>query len=74
LARQVDSENIFSFHKTYFDVNKDAHTYLFLDLTYSFKYLLGFITMIFQDKIAEVFAPVDINEPVEFTATLSSRP
>jgi hypothetical protein len=33
LARQVYPENISSFHKTYLDVCRDPHTYLFLDLT-----------------------------------------
>ena len=32
-ARQVYSENISGFHKTYLDVCKDPHSYLFLDFT-----------------------------------------
>ena len=33
LARQVYPGNISSFHKTYLDICKDPHSYLFLDLT-----------------------------------------
>jgi hypothetical protein len=33
LARQVYHENFASFHKTYLEVCKDTHTYLFLNLT-----------------------------------------
>ena len=33
MARQIYPENIASFHKTYLEVCKDPHTYLFLDLT-----------------------------------------
>ena len=47
LARQVYPENNSSFHKTYLDVCKDPHTYLFLDLTQSINDLLRFRTKIF---------------------------
>ena len=50
LARQVYTENISSFHKTYLDVCKTPHTYLFLDLTQSINDLLRFRTKIFPDK------------------------
>jgi len=74
LARQVYPENTSSFHKTYLDVCKDPHTYLFLDLTQSINDLLRFRTKIFPGELTEVFAPVQGNEPIEVTATLSSRP
>ena len=51
LARQVYPENISNFHKTYLDVCKDPHTYLFLDLTQSINDLLRFRTKIFPDEI-----------------------
>ena len=60
LARQVYPENISSFHKTYLDVCKDPHTYLFFDLTQSIKDLLFFRTMIFRGETTDVFAPVDV--------------
>ena len=44
LARQVYPESIPSFHKTYLEVCKDPHTYLFLDLTQSINDLLRFRT------------------------------
>ena len=47
LARQVYPDNIASFHKTYLDVCKDPHTYLFLDLTQSINDLLRFRTKTF---------------------------
>ena len=74
LARQVYPENTSSFHKTYLNVCKDPHTYLFLDLTQSINDLLRFRTKIFPGELTEVFAPVQGNEPIEVTATLSSRP
>jgi hypothetical protein len=74
LARQVYPENIASFHKTYLEVCKDPHTYLFLDLTQSINDLLRFRTKIFPGEIAEVFAPVQANDSIEVTTTLSSRP
>jgi len=74
LDRQVYPGNISSFHKTYLDVCKDPHTYLFLDLTQSINDLLRFRTKIFPWELTEVFAPVQGNEPIEVTATLSSRP
>jgi len=73
LARQVYPENISSFHKTYLEVCKDPHTYLFLDLTQSIDDLLRFRTKIFPGETTEVFAPVRGNEPVEVAATLPSR-
>jgi len=74
LGRQVYPENTYSFHKTYLDVGKDPHTYLFLDLTQSFNDLLRFRTKTFPGELTDVFAPVQGNEPIEVTATLSSRP
>ena len=74
LVRQVYPENNSSFHKTYLDVCKDPHTYLFLDLTQSINDLLRFRTKIFPRELTEVFAPVQGNKPIEVTATLSSRP
>jgi hypothetical protein len=56
LARQVYPENISSFHKTYMDVCKDPHTYLFLDLTQSINDLLRFNTKVFPDEITGVCA------------------
>src|SRR5215469_16110157 len=73
LARQVYPENVSSFHKTYLEVCKDPHTYLFLDLTQSINDLLRFRTKIFPDETTEVFAPVQGNEPIEITTSLSSR-
>lgn len=74
LARQVYPENISSFHKTYLEACKDPHSYLFLDLTQSINDLLRFRTKIFPGETCEVFAPVQGNEPVKVTTTLSSRP
>ena len=74
LARQVYPENICSFHKTYLDDCKDPHTYLFLDLTQSINDLLRFRTKIFSGGLTEVFAPVQGNEPIDVTTTLSPRP
>jgi len=74
LARQVYPENISSFHKTYLEACKDPHTYLFLDLTQSINDLLRFRTKIFPVETCEVFAPVQGNEPVKITTSLSSRP
>ena len=71
LVRQVYPENISRFHKTYLEVCKDAHTYLFLDLTVND--LLRFRTKIFPGEITEVFAPVQGNGPIEVTTTLPSR-
>jgi hypothetical protein len=73
LARQLYLENISSFHKIYLDVCRDPHTYLFLGLTQSVNDLLRFRTKIFPDKVTEVFAPVESNEPIEITSTLSPR-
>ena len=73
LARQAYPENTSSFHKTFLDVCKDPHTYLFLELTQSINDLLRFRTKIFPEELTEVFAPVQGNEPIEVTATLSSR-
>ena len=74
LARQVYPENISSFHKTYLEACKDPHSYLFLDLTQSINDLLRFRTKIFPGETFEVFAPVQGNEPITVTTTLSSRP
>ena len=74
LARQVYPENISSFHKTYLEACKDPHTYLFLDLTQSINDLLRFRTKIFPGETCEVFAPVQGNEPVKITTSLSSGP
>jgi len=73
LARQVYPENISSFHKTYLDVCKDPHTYLFLDLTQSINDRLRLRTKILPGETTEVFAPVRGNEPDEVTATSPSR-
>ena len=74
LARQVYPENISSFHKAYLEACKDPHSYLFLDLTQSINDLLRFRTKIFPEELTEVFAPVQGNEPIEVTTTLSTRP
>jgi hypothetical protein len=74
LGRQVYPENISSFHKAYLEACKDPHSYLFLDLTQSINDLLRFITNIFHGELTEVFAPVQSNEPIEVTTTLSPRP
>jgi len=50
LARQVYPENISNFHKTYLEVCKDTHSYLFSDLTQTINDLLRFRTKIFQGK------------------------
>jgi hypothetical protein len=71
LARQVYPGNIYSFHKIYLDVCRDPHTYLFLDLTPSINDLLKFRKKVFPDEVTEVFAPVQSNEPIEITTTLS---
>ena len=73
LARQVYPENISSFHKTYLEVCKDPHSYIFLDLTQSINDLLRFRTKIFPGEYTEVFAAVPGNEPVEVTTTFSPR-
>jgi len=73
LARQVYPENISSFQKTYQDVCKDPHSYLFLDFSQSIDSLLRFRTKIFPEENTEVFAAVECNEPVEVTVTLSPR-
>jgi hypothetical protein len=73
LARQVYPENISSFHKTYLEVCRDLHSYLFLDLTQSINDLLRFRTKIFPDEITEVFAPLKSNEPFEIAITLPAR-
>jgi hypothetical protein len=65
--------NIFSFHKTYLDVCRDPHTYLFLDLTQPINDLLRFRTKIFPGEITEVFALLDSNEPVEIATSLFAR-
>jgi len=58
LARQFYPENISSFHKTYLEVCKEPHTYLFLDLTQSIDDLLRFRTKIIPGETTEEFAPV----------------
>jgi len=73
LARQVYPENVSSFHKTYLDVCKDPHSYLFLDFTQSINSLFRFRTKIFPGENTDVFALVEGNEPVEVTITLSPR-
>ena len=73
LARQFYPVNTSRFHKTYLEVCKDPHTYLFLDLKQSINELLRFRTKIFPDEITEVFAPVDGNGPFEITTALSPR-
>jgi len=73
LARQVYPENISSFQKTYLDVCKDPHSYLFLDFTLSINSLLRFRTKIYPGENTEVFAPVEGNKPIEVTVTLSPR-
>jgi len=73
LARQVYPDNFASFHKTYLEVCKDPHTYLFLDLTQSVKDLLRFRTKIFPGEIAEIFAPLQVDDSIEVTTTLASR-
>ena len=65
LARQVYPENISSFHKTYLEVCKDLHTYLFLDLIQSINDLLKYRTKIFPGESTEVF---------EVTFTFPPRP
>jgi len=55
------------------DVCKDPHSYLFLDFTQSINSLLKFRTKIFPGENTDVFAPVEGNEPVEVTVTLSPR-
>ena len=73
LTHPVYPENISSLHKTYLEVCKDPHTYLFLDLTQPINDLLRFRTKIFPGETTEVFAPVQGNEPVEVTTTVSPR-
>lgn len=73
LARQVYPENISSFHKTYLEVCKDPHTYLFLDLTQSINDLLRFRTKIFPGETTDEFPPVRGNEPVEVAAIHTLR-
>ena len=50
LARQVYPENISSFYKTYLDVCKDPHSYLFLDFMQSIYKLLRFRTKIYPGE------------------------
>ena len=73
LAWQVYPENSSSFHKTYLDVCKDQHSYLFLDFTQSMNSLLRFRIKIFPGENTEVFAAVEGNKPVEVTVTRSAR-
>ena len=73
LARQVYPENIASFHKTYLEVCKDPHTHFFLDLTQSINDILRFRSNIFPGEIADVFAPVQTDDSIEVTTTISSR-
>jgi hypothetical protein len=54
LARQVYPENISSFYKTYLDVYKDPHSYMFLDFTQSINSLLRFRTKIFPAENTDV--------------------
>ena len=72
LAREFYPEKISSFHKTYLEVCKDQHTYLFLDLKQSNKYLSRWREKIFPGETTEVFAPVRGNELVEDAAKLPS--
>ena len=74
LARHFYPENISSFHKTYLEASKCPHSYLFLDLKQSINDLLEFRRKNFPGETCEVFAPVQSNEPITFTTTLSSRP
>jgi len=74
LARQVCPENIARFHKTYLEVCKEHHKYLFLDITQSINDLLRFGNKIFPGEIAEVFAPVQADDTIEVATILSSRP
>jgi hypothetical protein len=73
LARQVYPENISSFHKTYVEVCKDPHSYIFLDLTQTINYLLRFRIKIFPGEYTEVFAALPGDEPVEVSTTFSPR-
>jgi len=73
LDQELYPEMISIFHKTYLEVCKVPHTYLFLDLTQSIDDLLRFRTKIFAGETTEVFAPVRGNEPVAVAATLPSR-
>jgi len=72
-ALQFYPEDISSFHKTYLEVYKDPHIYLFLDLTQLINDVLIYWTSIFPGETTEVFAPVRGNEPVAVAATLPSR-
>ena len=74
LARKVYPENTFSSHKTYLKACRESHSYLFLDLTQSINDLLRSRTKIFPAETCEVFAPVQGNEPITVTTTLSPRP
>jgi hypothetical protein len=73
LARHVYPKNISSFHKAYTEACKDLHSYLFFDWTQSITDLPRFRTKIFPWELTEVFAPVQGNEPIEVTTTLSPR-
>ena len=73
LAWQVYPGNISSFQNTYLQVCKDPHTYLFQVLK-SINVLLRFRTKNFPGEVTEVFAPVQINDPIEVTTTLLSHP
>jgi len=74
LPRQVYPENNYSFHKTYLEVCKHPHSYLFMYLTQSYNDLLRLRTKIFPEETCEVLAPVKVNETVKVTTTLSPRP
>jgi len=74
LRRQVHPENISSFHKTYLEPYKHPHIYLFLYLTQPINDLLRYRTKIFRGEITDVFTPVQGNDPIEVTTTLSTRP
>ena len=73
LSRKVYPENNCSFHKTYLEGCKDPRRYLFLDLIQSINDSLIFRSKIFPGETCEVFAPVQGNEPVKVTTTLSAR-
>ena len=53
LALRVYPGNTSSYHKTYLDICKEPHTYLFLDLTQSINDLLKFKTKIFPGEMTE---------------------
>jgi hypothetical protein len=54
----VYPENISSFHKTYPDVCKDPHSYLFLDFAPSINILLRFSTKVFPGENTEILLKI----------------